>query len=57
MANASEFVIPRTMGISNGDLFLRMPDSNITIDINKSVYYRDKHFMEMINELISTVNF
>ena len=57
MANASEFVIPRTIGISNGDLFLRMPDSNITIDINKSVYYREKHFMEMINELMSITKF
>ena len=57
MATASKFVIPRTMGISNGDLFLRMPDSNITIDINKSVYYRDKHFMEMINELMSITKF
>ena len=42
--NKSEFVIPMT----NGDLFLRILDSNIVgIDINESNYYLNKRFEEI----------
>lgn len=35
------------MDIPNGDLFLRMLNSNITIDINESNYYLKKRFEEI----------
>ena len=45
--NKSEFVIPMTMDMPNGDLFLRMLNSNITIDLNESNYYLNKRFEEI----------
>lgn len=48
-------MIPSFMDIPNGDLFLQMFDSNITIDLNKSICYREKRFEKKIDELMSIV--
>ena len=44
-----------TMDKPNGDLFLQMLNSNITIDLNKSICYREKRLKEEIDELMSIV--
>lgn len=40
-------MIPSFMDMPNGDLFLQMFDSNITIDLNESNYYLKKRFEEI----------
>ena len=48
-------MIPSFIDILNGDLFLRILNSNITIDLNKSICYREKRLKEEIDELTSIV--
>lgn len=48
-------MIPSFMDIPNGDLFLRILNSNITIDLNESICYREKRLKEKIDELMSIV--
>ena len=43
-----------TMDIPNGDLFLQILDSNITIDLNESNYYLNKRF-EKIGKIIQRI--
>lgn len=40
-------MIPSFIDMPNGDLFLQMFDSNITIDLNESNYYLKKRFEEI----------
>ena len=43
-----------TMDMSNDGLFLRILDSNITIDLNESNYYLKKRF-EKIGKIIQRI--